>query len=91
LNVFGNSTTDFSETNIRPCCALGEVTKEQAQALKEAGVTRYNHNLRHLRAFPNCHNSYLARSRCCSENLKAAGIQARTGGIIDWVKAGKIE
>ncbi|HEY9872721.1 MAG TPA: radical SAM protein, partial [Candidatus Obscuribacterales bacterium] len=34
-----------SETNIKPCCALGEVTPEQATALKDAGVTRYNHNL----------------------------------------------
>jgi len=30
---------------IKPCCALGELTLAQAQALKEAGVTRYNHNL----------------------------------------------
>ncbi|MGL5193899.1 MAG: biotin synthase BioB, partial [Chroococcales cyanobacterium] len=28
----------IDETNVKPCCALGEVTPEQAQALAEAGV-----------------------------------------------------
>jgi biotin synthase len=35
----------IDEVKIKPCCALGELTLEQAQALKSAGVSRYNHNL----------------------------------------------
>ncbi len=71
-------------TNIKPCCALGEVTPEQAQALKEAGVTRYNHNLEASESFfPNIVTTHTWRDRVATiKNLKAAGIQACTGGIM---------
>lgn len=74
----------LAETNIKPCCALGEVTKEQAQALKEAGVTRYNHNLEASESFfPQIVTTHTWRDRVATvKNLKAAGIQACTGGII---------
>lgn len=73
-----------AETNIKPCCALGEVTAEQAQALKEAGVTRYNHNLETSeKFFPNVVTTHSFRDRVATiKNLKAAGIQACSGGII---------
>lgn len=73
-----------AETNIKPCCALGEVTPEQAQALKEAGVTRYNHNLEASESFfPNIVTTHSWRDRVATiKNLKAAGIQACTGGIM---------
>ncbi len=73
-----------AETNIKPCCALGEVTLEQAQRLKEAGVTRYNHNLEASEAFyPEIVSTHTWRDRVATvKNLKAAGIQACTGGII---------
>ncbi|WP_199321518.1 biotin synthase BioB [Microcoleus sp. FACHB-831] len=72
------------ETGIKPCCALGEVTLEQAQALKEAGVTRYNHNLEASENFfPQIVTSHKWRDRVETiKNLKAAGIQACTGGIL---------
>ncbi len=74
----------LAETNIKPCCALGEVTPEQAQALKSAGVTRYNHNLEASESFfPNIVTTHSWRDRVTTiKNLKAAGIQACTGGII---------
>ncbi|NER03323.1 MAG: biotin synthase BioB [Okeania sp. SIO3C4] len=74
----------IAETNIKPCCALGEVTPEQAQALAEAGVTRYNHNLEASEQFyPEIVTTHTWNDRVETvKNLKAAGIQACTGGII---------
>ncbi len=73
-----------TETNIKPCCALGEVSVEQAQALREAGVTRYNHNLEASEHFyPEIVTTHSWQDRVQTvKNLKAAGIQACTGGII---------
>lgn len=74
----------IAETSIKPCCALGEVTPEQAQALKEAGVTRYNHNLEASENFfPEIVTTHSWRDRVETiKHLKAAGIQACTGGIL---------
>jgi biotin synthase len=73
-----------TETNVKPCCALGEVTAEQARALREAGVTRYNHNLEASEDFyPEIVTTHSWQDRVETvKNLKAAGIQACTGGII---------
>lgn len=73
-----------AETDIKPCCALGEVTVEQAQELKEAGVTRYNHNLEASENFfPEIVTTHSWRDRVETiKNLKAVGIQACTGGIM---------
>jgi biotin synthase len=74
----------IAETNIKPCCALGEVTPEQVKALKDAGVTRYNHNLEASENFfPEIVTTHTWRDRVATiKNLKAAGIQACTGGIL---------
>ncbi|MBD1944463.1 biotin synthase BioB [Coleofasciculus sp. FACHB-712] len=74
----------IAETQIKPCCALGEVTSEQAQALAEAGVTRYNHNLEASENFfEQIVTTHTWRDRVQTiQNLKAAGIQACTGGIM---------
>lgn len=74
----------INEANVKPCCALGEVTVEQAQALKEAGVTRYNHNLEASEKFyPEIVSTHSWNDRVATvKNLKAAGIQACTGGIL---------
>ncbi|MEY2984292.1 MAG: Biotin synthase [Cyanobacteriota bacterium] len=74
----------IAETAIKPCCALGEVTEEQAQQLKAAGVTRYNHN---LEASANYYDKIVTthtwQDRVDTvQNLKKAGIQACTGGIL---------
>ncbi len=74
----------IAETDIQPCCALGEVTLEQAQALKDAGVTRYNHNLEASeRFYPSIVSTHSWQDRVQTvKNLKSVGIQACTGGII---------
>jgi biotin synthase len=74
----------IAETDIKPCCALGEVTPEQAAELRAAGVTRYNHNLEASENFfPNIVTTHDWRDRVQTvQHLKAAGIQACTGGII---------
>lgn len=82
--ILGTVRQIIAETNIKPCCALGEVTEEQAQALAEAGVTRYNHNLEASEHFYQeivTTHSWNDRVETV-KNLKAAGIQACTGGII---------
>jgi biotin synthase len=73
-----------TETQIKPCCALGELTPSQATALAEAGVTRYNHNLEASETFyPQIVSTHSWRDRVETvKNLKAAGIQACTGGIL---------
>ncbi|MGF1491587.1 MAG: biotin synthase BioB [Microcoleaceae cyanobacterium] len=73
-----------AETSIKPCCALGELTLEQAEALAEAGVTRYNHNLESSENFySNIVTTHTWQDRVDTvKNLKAAGIQACTGGIV---------
>ncbi|MGI0489565.1 biotin synthase BioB [Pantanalinema rosaneae CENA516] len=73
-----------AEANIKPCCALGELTLEQAQALQQAGVTRYNHNLEASEAFfPNVATTHSWHDRVETiRNLKSVGIQACTGGIL---------
>nr|WP_041922899.1 biotin synthase BioB [Cyanobacterium aponinum] len=74
----------IAETNVKPCCALGEITIEQAQALKEAGVTRYNHNLESSENFyDRIVTTHTWQDRVDTvKNLKAVGIQACTGGIM---------
>ncbi len=73
-----------AETDIKPCCALGEITPEQAEALKAAGVTRYNHNLETSEGFfPQIVTTHQWQDRVETiRHLKAAGIQACTGGIL---------
>lgn len=74
----------IDEAQIKPCCALGELTLEQAQALREAGVTRYNHNLEASENFyPEIVTTHSWQDRVATvKNLKAAGLQACTGGIL---------
>ncbi|MGL6282168.1 MAG: biotin synthase BioB, partial [Microcoleaceae cyanobacterium] len=74
----------IDETNVKPCCALGELTAEQAKELAEAGITRYNHNLESSENFyPEIVTTHTWQDRVATiKNLKEAGIQACTGGII---------
>ncbi len=74
----------IEETGIKPCCALGELTYAQALELKQAGVTRYNHNLETSENFfPEIVTTHSWRDRVETvKNVRAAGIQACTGGII---------
>jgi biotin synthase len=66
------------------CATLGLLNAEQAKALKEAGLTAYNHNLDTSREF----YSTIISSRSFEDRLatirhvRAAGIQVCCGGIL---------
>ncbi|KAL1557217.1 biotin synthase [Salvia divinorum] len=66
------------------CCTLGMLEKQQALALKEAGLTAYNHNLDTSREYyPNIitTRSYDERLQTL-EYVRDAGINVCSGGII---------
>uniref|UniRef100_A0A0C9S2U4 biotin synthase n=1 Tax=Wollemia nobilis TaxID=56998 RepID=A0A0C9S2U4_9CONI len=66
------------------CCTLGMIEKQQAQDLKKAGLTAYNHNLDTSREF----YPSIITTRTYDERLKTlefvrdAGISVCSGGII---------
>jgi len=69
---------------LEACCTLGMLTDEQAQALAEAGLTAYNHNLDTSREF----YGEIITTRTFEERLQTirrvsdAGISVCAGGII---------
>jgi biotin synthase len=71
------------ETGIYPSCSLGMITKEQALALKHAGVETYHHNLETGRSF----FSNICTTHDYEEDVetvriaKEAGLKVCSGGI----------
>jgi biotin synthase len=69
---------------LEACCTLGMLTSEQAEALAEAGLTAYNHNLDTSPEF----YAEIIHTRSYQERLdtlarvRAAGITVCSGGII---------
>ncbi|KAK1395980.1 Biotin synthase [Heracleum sosnowskyi] len=66
------------------CCTLGMIEKQQAEELKEAGLTAYNHNLDTSREYyPNIitTRSYDERLETL-KHVREAGINVCSGGII---------
>lgn len=66
------------------CCTLGMLNESQAKALKEAGLTAYNHNLDTSREYyPKIitTRTYDERLETIS-NVREAGISVCSGGII---------
>lgn len=74
----------LAETKLKVCCSLGALTKESAQALKAAGVSRYHHNIETSRAnyarICTTH-TYDERIRTI-EIAQAAGLEVCSGGIL---------
>ncbi len=72
------------ELGMEACVTLGMLNQEQAMALKEAGLTTYNHNLDTSREF----YGSIVTTRCYDERLQTlehvsrAGIGVCCGGII---------
>lgn len=66
------------------CATLGLLTKGQAEKLKEAGLTAYNHNLDTSKEFyPQVITSRVYEDRLETlENVREAGISVCCGGII---------
>lgn len=72
------------ETDLRVACSLGILTRGQAEALAEAGVHRYNHNLETARShFPAICTTHTWEERyeTCLV-VKETGMQLCSGGII---------
>ncbi|MGE5444469.1 MAG: biotin synthase BioB [Ignavibacteriales bacterium] len=72
------------ETNLKIGCSLGQLTEEQAFALKEHGVWRYNHNLETCRSyFPSICTTHTYDDRVRTARLvKKAGMNLCSGGIL---------
>ncbi|KAF2322173.1 hypothetical protein GH714_008155 [Hevea brasiliensis] len=75
---------EIRDMGMEVCCTLGMLEKQQAQELKKAGLTAYNHNLDTSREYyPN-----IITTRTYDERLKTleyvreAGINVCSGGII---------
>ncbi len=73
-----------SAIGLEVCCTLGMLTEEQAQRLKGAGLTAYNHNLdTSPEHYPNVVTTRTFEDRLKTlENVRKAGIQLCCGGII---------
>jgi len=73
-----------SDLEISVDASLGELTVDQAKALKSAGLRRYNHNLEAARSlFPKICTTHTYTDRLRTiENVKAAGLELCCGGII---------
>ncbi|WCJ41410.1 Biotin synthase [Euphorbia peplus] len=75
---------DIREMGMEVCCTLGMLEKQQAEELKKAGLTAYNHNLDTSREYyPNVitTRSYDERLKTL-EHVREAGINVCSGGII---------
>ncbi|MBI4227448.1 MAG: biotin synthase BioB [Candidatus Omnitrophica bacterium] len=72
------------QTSLAPECSLGFVTDEQLAALKEAGMTRYNHNLETCESnFPNICTTHTYQDRVNTlKQLKRQGMERCAGGIL---------
>ncbi len=66
------------------CCTLGMLTETQAQKLKEAGLTAYNHNLDSSESFYGdiIHTRNYADRLHTIKNVAKAGVSLCCGGII---------
>ncbi|CAG8440384.1 6274_t:CDS:2 [Acaulospora colombiana] len=79
-----NYVKEIRSMDMEVCCTLGMLNEDQAKALKEAGLTAYNHNLDTSREFyPKIitTRSYDERLETIS-NVQNAGISVCSGGII---------
>lgn len=72
------------ETSLLVCASLGTLTPERAAALKEAGVSRYHHNVESSRRFyTNVCTTHTYDDRAVTIGIAhAAGLEVCSGGII---------
>lgn len=75
---------DVSELGMEVCVTLGEVGPEEAVALKEAGVTAYNHNVdTSPEYYPNVVTTHTFQDRLNTiRNVQDAGMAVCCGGIL---------
>ena len=72
------------EVGIKVCGSLGALTREQLLKLKEAGMTRYHHNIETSSSFyPKIVSTHSFEDRIRTiEAAKSAGMQVCSGGIL---------
>lgn len=72
------------ETCLNQCCSLGTLGNEQVAAIKEAGITRYHHNLETGKSFFSeiCTTHTYEERVATIKRIKAAGLEVCSGGII---------
>jgi biotin synthase len=72
------------ETSLLLCASLGFISPEQARALKNAGLTRYHHNLETAPSFfPQICTTHTLEDRIRTiSTAREAGLEICTGGII---------
>ncbi len=72
------------ETNLQLCASLGELTEEAALMLREAGVSRYHHNLETSEVFfPHIVTTHTYQDRIRTVHCaRTAGMEICCGGII---------
>ena len=86
-NAFGKILSMVEQVNgmgLEVCCTLGMVSPEQAQQLKAAGLTAYNHNLDTSREhYPKVITTRTYDDRLATiKNVRDAGISVCCGGIL---------
>ncbi|KAJ1979153.1 biotin synthase [Dimargaris xerosporica] len=84
FNTILRTVRKIRDMGMEVCCTLGMLSADQVAALKDAGLTAYNHNLDTSREYyPEVitTRSYDERLSTIS-NVRDAGIQVCTGGII---------
>jgi biotin synthase len=71
------------ETGLNLCASVGMITQRKAHQLKEAGLTRYHHNLETASSFfPNiCTTHRYEEDLDTLRNAKEAGLEVCSGGI----------
>ena len=83
-NIIYSAIRGINDLGIKPCGSLGMLSKKQANALKEAGLFRYHHNLETSRSFfPHiCSTHEYDEDTATVRIAKAAGLSVCSGGII---------
>lgn len=73
------------ETNLKRCASLGKLTKKRARQLKEAGLSRYHHNLETAESFFSeiCTTHTFADKTETIDYLKEVDIEVCSGGILN--------
>ena len=73
-----------NETTLQLCASLGELTEEAALMLREAGVSRYHHNLETSEYFfPRIVTTHTYQDRIRTiHSARTAGMEICSGGII---------
>jgi biotin synthase len=73
-----------TEAEIEPCASLGALTKEELKHLKNAGLTRYHHNIETSKNhYPNIVTTHHFEEREATiRAAQAVGLEVCSGGII---------